>query len=460
MGETAVISMKVAVIGTGYVGLVTGTFLAEIGHTVTCIDVDSEKIQQLQMGKSPIYEPGLVEMLQKNTEAGHLFFTTDYKIGIHEANFIFIAVGTPQSSSGEANLTYIRQAAMNIARNLLKHSIVVTKSTVPVGTNDEIEEIIQRHVHKGINVRVVSNPEFLREGHAIHDSFNGDRILIGSNDEESGRQVGDLFRSLNIPVVKTNRRSAEMIKYASNAFLATKISFINEIANLCESLGADVEAVADGMGFDKRIGRSFLNAGIGYGGSCFPKDTEALLQQAKKVNYDFQLINAVINVNKQQKVRFVEKVKEKLGTVKGKKISVLGLAFKPGTDDTRDAPSIEIINSLLNEGAKVTAYDPIVKQLPFITHTNLNYANTFGESIGEADAVLLVTEWNEFIEADWVDLKLKVRQPILFDGRNCLDAWLLSRLGWEYVGVGKTNEIDKHENGTSFCGKALFERIF
>lgn len=428
--------MKITVVGTGYVGLVTGTILAEIGHYVTCLDVNKEKISLLQTKKSPIHEPGLDEFIVKNMEQSRLHFTTDVQKGFEDADFIFIAVGTPQAKTGEADLIYVRQVAKDIAKTIDHDVIVVIKSTVPVGTNHEVEKIIYHNLTNDVKVDIVSCPEFLREGHAVFDSFHGDRIVVGSDNQTAIERVADLFTNLNIPIFKTNSRSAEMIKYASNAFLATKISFINEIANLCEHLDADVQAVAEAMGMDQRIGRKFLNAGIGYGGSCFPKDTYALQYQAKSVGYDFQIIDSVIEANELQKIRFVNKVKKRLGFFADKKISILGLAFKPETDDTREAPSINIIQKLLEEGAIVTAFDPVVNNLSNITHCNLHYVSSVEEAISNSDAVLLLTEWNEFKSANWKELKEIARNPLIFDGRNFLDNIKMSENGWEYVGIG------------------------
>lgn len=428
--------MNITVVGTGYVGLVTGTILADLGHCVTCLDVDKNKISLLQTKKSPIHEPGLEELMIKNMEQSRLLFTTDVQKGFENSDFIFIAVGTPQAATGEADLTYVRQVAKDIAKTIDHDVIVVIKSTVPVGTNDEVGQIIYQNLTHDVKVDVVSSPEFLREGHAVYDSFNGDRIVVGSENEQAREKVANLFTKLNIPIYKTDSRSAEMIKYAANVFLATKISFINEIANMCDHLGADVLAVAEGMGMDQRIGRRFLNAGIGYGGSCFPKDTYALQYQAQKNGYDFLIIDSVIKTNELQKIRFLNKVKRRLGFLVDKKIAVLGLAFKPETDDTREAPSTTIIQKLLEEGAFVTAFDPIVKGLPNIVHPNLKYVSSLEEAISNTEAVLLLTEWNEFKLADWKKLKEKVSNPVIFDGRNFLERKTLHENGWEYEGIG------------------------
>ncbi|GLC87820.1 UDP-glucose dehydrogenase family protein [Lysinibacillus piscis] len=401
--------MNVAVIGTGYVGLVTGVVLSEIGHIVTCIDIDEQKVKTLKEGKSPIYEPGLAELMVKNIEANRLYFTTNHREACEKASMVFIAVGTPQSDNGAADLTYIRQAAKDIAKNIINDTVVVLKSTVPIGTNDLVETIVRENLVANVKIDVVSNPEFLREGHAIHDTFHGDRIVIGSESQESGDIVEQLFSSLKLPVVRTNRRSAEMIKYAANAFLATKISYINEIANLCEKMGANVLDVADGIGLDHRIGRAFLNPGIGYGGSCFPKDTEAIAYLGREYDAPLTIVESAIKANFRQRELFLHKILNYFNEdVKGKIIGMLGLAFKPNTDDLREAPSLYLIEELEKRGAVVKAYDPVVKHLT-------QCVETIEEVLIETDAVLLVTEWEEF-------LKLKEVQGCkkIFDGRYLL----------------------------------------
>ena len=413
--------MNVGIIGTGYVGLVTGTVLSEIGHVVTCLDINEEKINKLQNGQSPIYEPGLDEMLARNIAANRLCFTTNAQEAFAYSDIIFIAVGTPQGEDGAADLSYIEQAAKDIAINVDHNVIVVVKSTVPVGTNDRIEEIILENMPPGLQVHVVSNPEFLREGHAINDTFYGDRIVIGAENSIARDKVESLFKSLNIPIMHTNRRSAEMIKYASNAFLAVKISYINQISNLCDVLGADVNAVADGMGMDHRIGRAFLNAGLGYGGSCFPKDTEALAYLAHENDVNLSIVQSAIRANEEQRYIFVEKVLNYFNQdVVGRKIAILGLAFKPNTDDMREAPSIMIIKELVARGAEISAYDPVVKKNLYLEGIKLTYATTKEECVSKSDAILLVTEWSEFIEADWAKLITYSNNAVVFDGRHIL----------------------------------------
>lgn len=411
--------MNIAIIGTGYVGLVTGAVLSEIGHTVTCLDINEEKIAILRSGISPIYEPGLEEIIKRNIALDRLFFTTNATDAFYNAEIIFIAVGTPQREDGAADLFYIEQATKDIAANVNRNAIIVVKSTVPVGTNDRIEAIIQEHMHKGLHIHVVSNPEFLREGHAIHDTFHGDRIVIGAEDEGAGYTVAALFDSIDIPVLHTNRRSAEMIKYASNAFLAVKISYINQISNLCEAVGADIHAVADGMGMDKRIGRAFLNAGLGYGGSCFPKDTEALAFLGRQHAVSTSIVDAAIDANANQRQLFIEKVVAFFeGNVLHKRISVLGLSFKPNTDDMREAPSIDIIKSLAAKGARVTVFDPVVKHTNLLDDFDILYAASKEDCIDNTDAILLITEWDDFIDNDWLLEQVKANSAVLFDGRN------------------------------------------
>lgn len=403
--------MNVAVIGTGYVGLVTGVVLSEIGHTVTCIDIDEIKVKSLKSGKSPIYEPGLDELMARNIEKNRLSFTMSHKEAFKEAEIVFIAVGTPQSESGAPDLSYIKQAAKDIALNIIRDTIVVVKSTVPVGTNDLIKTIIEKHLIVNARVDIVSNPEFLREGFAIHDTFHADRIVIGAESEVIGDKIEQLYKALNLPIIRTNRRSAEMIKYAANAFLAVKISYINEIANLCEKVGVNVLDVADGMGMDHRIGRAFLNPGLGYGGSCFPKDTEAIAFLGRENGNPMTIIESAIKVNFRQQQLFLQKVLDYFNDdVTSKTIGILGLAFKPNTDDLREAPSIYLIEELEKRGALVKAYDPVVKHLPCCV-------GSVNEVIETSEVILLVTEWNEFKEI----VKEISNEMVVFDGRYILE---------------------------------------
>lgn len=427
---------KIAVVGTGYVGLVTGVALSEIGHRVTCIDLDPKKVALMQSGKSPIYEPGLEELMVKNIEAGRLTFTSVHKEGFAEADVIYIAVGTPQSEDGKADLRYIEGAARDIAANITKEVIVVTKSTVPVGTNEFVKRVIAEGTD--IAVEVVSNPEFLREGNAVHDTFHGDRIVIGAESEQAAKVIEEINQPLGVPIYKTDIRSAEMIKYAANAFLAVKISFINEIANLCEQVGANVEDVAYGMGQDKRIGSMFLNAGIGYGGSCFPKDTHALLEMARSAGREFPMLQSVIDVNKGQQERLVEKAKARFGSLKGKRIAMLGLAFKPNTDDMREAASIVIARELVLAGAEVIAYDPIaIENAKNLLPEAVEYVGSIKECLKGADVAFVVTEWDDIKAIAPAAFKELLNEPIVFDGRNCYDLQEMKNVGVEYHSIGR-----------------------
>ncbi|RSD25927.1 UDP-glucose dehydrogenase family protein [Mesobacillus subterraneus] len=439
--------MKIAVLGTGYVGLSTGVCLAEIGHDVICIDVDERKIETLKQGKSPIYEPGLEELLTKNASAGRLSFTTSHKIAINHADIIIIAVGTPQSDDGRADLGYLEQAARDLADNIARDSIVVIKSTVPVGTNDYLKQLLQVQLKDKVEIMMVSNPEFLRQGSAIEDTLKADRIIIGSDDQEASRKIQEMYRPLNVPFLLTDVRSAEMIKYASNAFLAMKISFINAIANLCEAAGADVEDVSKGMGFDKRIGSAFLNAGIGYGGSCFPKDVKALLHTSREYGVPFSLLRETISINEIQQELLVEKALKRFGDLKGKKIALLGLSFKPETDDMREAPSIKIARSLTAAGAEVAAYDPVAaSNARKVIGDVITYTNSALEAAKGTDALFIVTEWEEFRTLDAAGLLDVMKQRIIFDGRNCLTETALQACRTvEYYPVGRPAVILKRD---------------
>ena len=429
--------MKIAVIGTGYVGLVTGVTLSEIGHEVVCIDVDEQKVDKLKDGLSPIYEPGLSEMMQKNLEAGRLSFTTSHSNALRKADAVYIAVGTPEKEDGSADLSFVEQACKDIAWNITRDTIVVTKSTVPVGTNYSILDLIRLHLLHDVQIDIVSNPEFLREGSAIHDSFNADRIIIGTRTEHAAAFMEAINRPFNVTIFHTDIRSAEMIKYASNAFLATKISFINEISNICELLGADVENVSIGMGMDKRIGRQFLKAGIGYGGSCFPKDTKALIQIAGNVDYDFQLLKGVVNVNIRQQGLLIEKLKRCMPDVAGKRIAVLGLAFKPETDDMREAASILITDELLKQGATVIGYDPVaMENARALLNPQVEFAQDITEAIGASDAVLILTEWNEIKQLP-PEIFQTMNRRLVIDGRNCYSPRDMQAHAIEYHSIGR-----------------------
>ena len=429
--------MKIAIVGTGYVGLVTGVSLSEIGHQVICIDIDEARVEMMKRGISPIFEPSLSEYMIKNMEANRLFFTTDLEKGFGESEVIYIAVGTPENEEGSANLSFVMQAALDIAKYITKDTVVVTKSTVPVGTNDRIKQLINKNLIHDVKVEMVSNPEFLREGSAIHDSFHGDRIVIGADSEEAATIMEVINKPFGVPVYKTDIRSAEMIKYASNGFLATKISFINEISTICERVGANVEEVANGMGLDKRIGNQFLKAGIGYGGSCFPKDTKALIQIAGNVDYDFELLKGVVNVNKQQQGLLLRKLKSRICSLAGKRIAVLGLAFKPNTDDMREAVSIPIIEELVSLGAFVVAYDPVaMEKAKSILYNRVQFADSAAEAILGCDAALIVTEWDEIKSLD-PKLFETMAYPLVIDGRNCFNLADLRTHKIEYHSVGR-----------------------
>lgn len=433
---------KIAVVGTGYVGLVTGVALSEIGHTVKCVDLDQEKVERMKQGNSPIYEPGLEDLMKKNIVANRLDFTTNHRIAFHDVEVIYIAVGTPEKEDGTADLKYIKSVCNDIADNINNEVIVVTKSTVPVGTNELIYRLISSNT--SLKVSVVSNPEFLREGSAVHDTFNGDRIIIGSENKKAAKIVEEINKPFGLEIYITNLRSAEMIKYASNAFLATKISFINEIANISSSLGANIEEVSKGMGFDKRIGSTFLNAGIGYGGSCFPKDTKALVQIAGGINHEFKLLKAVIEVNNKQQLLLVEKAKEYYGSLKGKKIAMLGLAFKPNTDDMREAASIVTAEQLILAGARVIAYDPIATEnAKKVLPEAVEYANSVEQALNGADAAFIMTEWENVKNTPLSTYGKFLKDKVIFDGRNCYELNEVENSQLDYCSIGRPNIISQ-----------------
>lgn len=432
--------MRVAILGTGYVGLSTGVCLADIGHLVTCIDIDEGKIHKLKQGISPIYEPGMEELLQKNIAANRLFFTNSLKEGIAGSEVVIIAVGTPESDDGSADLSALEHAAIDLAKQLERDTIIVLKSTVPVGTNDRIERLMKRYLRPAVSIAMISNPEFLREGSAVRDTMQGDRIVIGYRDDKAAQIVAAMYAPLQIPILYTSIRSAEMIKYVSNAFLATKISFINEIAALCEKVGADIIDVARGMGMDGRIGPQFLQAGIGYGGSCFPKDVQALVATSKENEMEFALLQETMAINRRQRERFVTKIKQRFGyDLHDKKLAMLGLAFKPNTDDIRESPALPIARELVNAGATVHVYDPIaMENTRKALGTLVQYADTIWEAVSGADAVLIITDWQEFIDLDWEKVLPIMKEPIIFDGRNCLAVEQLTTVNrYEYYPVGR-----------------------
>ena len=435
---------QICVIGTGYVGLVTGVCFADLGNTVYCLDIDPERITKLRNGSMPIYEPGLEEIVARNVQAKRLFFTTKYAEALKNAGFAFIAVGTPSGVDGEADLHYVKMAAEGIADSVNHPIIIVNKSTVPVGTGDWVADIItKRRGANPLNFQVVSNPEFLREGSAISDFINPDRVVLGSLDLTAAEKVSQLYQPLRCPSLITDLRTAEMIKYASNAFLATRISFINEIANICEELGADVREVAAGMGLDKRIGKAFLDAGLGWGGSCFPKDVKALRHMAELNNTNPHLLKAVMEINQNQRRRLIFKLRKALGgSLADKEITVLGIAFKPNTDDIREAAALEIIHLLENEGAHVRAYDPQAMENAARVMKKVKLCQDPYQAADGADAVILATEWNEFKQLDFKRIRQGVRTPVIMDGRNLWNGDFLRSLGFKYFGVGQGNHLE------------------
>ncbi len=429
--------MRVAVIGTGYVGLVTGTCLADLEHEVTCVDTEREKISRLKRGEIPIFEVGLEPLVKRNAQAGRLSFTTDLAAAVRTAQVVFITVGTPSTDAGEADLTFLKGAASQIAEAIEGYTVVVNKSTVPVGSTRLVQRIIEERLEGMHEFEVVSNPEFLREGSAVNDFLHPDRIVIGSEGQRSIGVLTELYRGLNAPLVITDPASAEMIKYASNAFLATKVSYINAIANICEAVGADVREVALGMGYDKRIGFEFLRPGPGFGGSCFPKDCRALVDISSKAGYHFRLLEGVLEVNEEQMRLMVEKVRRRLDPLAGARIGVWGLAFKANTDDLRESPAVRICRLLLGEGASLAAYDPAAMEAAAGELPGAAFAKDPYEAAAGADLLLLLTDWDEFKWVDFRRLKGLMARPVIVDTRNCLDPLTLRRLGFEYEGVGR-----------------------
>jgi UDPglucose 6-dehydrogenase len=430
--------MNIVVAGTGYVGLVTGTCLSHIGHTVTCVDVDKEKIKLMKSGILPIYEPGLEEMLRENHRKGRLDFTTDYKSAYENADVIFIGVGTPEKYDGSANLKYVYKVAKQIAQSVEKDCLVVIKSTVPIGTNDKIESYINKNLRNNVNIELVSNPEFLSQGTAVEDTLHAKRIVIGAESQRAADIMKNVYEKFNQPMVFTNRRSAEMIKYASNDFLALKISFMNEIANVCELVGANVEDVAKGMSYDPRIGDKFLKAGIGYGGSCFPKDTKALHWLAEDNGYEIKTIKATIEVNQNQKFRLIKKARKRFETFEGLKVAVLGLTFKPGTDDLREAPSIPNVKMLLEDGADIYAYDPVgIDNFKKIFPKKISYVDSPEEALKNADIAFIFTEWQQIVDIQPDKFKELMKTPVIYDGRNCYNLDAFKNMGIEYHSIGR-----------------------
>jgi UDPglucose 6-dehydrogenase len=429
---------NICVVGVGYVGLVTAACFSDLGNKVVALDISEEKIAKLKKNIMPIFEPGLAEVVDRNVKAGRLSFTTDYQEALQDAEFAFICVGTPEGVDGEADLQYVRMAAESIARTMDHPLIIINKSTVPVGTGDWVADIVRENQPRPIEFAVVSCPEFLREGQAIGDFLNPDRTVLGSENRDAADAVAQLHLPLRAPIMVTDLRTAEMIKYASNAFLATKISFINEIAAICESLGADVAEVARGMGFDKRIGHMFLSAGIGYGGSCFPKDVKALAYMAQVQGKHPQLLHAVMDINAYQRRLVVIKLRELLGEdLSGMTIGLLGLAFKPGTDDLRDAPALTIAEMLREAGANVRGYDPVAMDNVARSHPWIELCRNPYDLAKGCDALVAVTEWNEFKQLDMKRIMESMAQPVLVDGRNIYDVNAMRALGFKYRGIGR-----------------------
>lgn len=432
--------MQIAVIGTGYVGLVTGACFAEFGVDVTCVDIDKAKIDRLNNGEIPIYEPGLDKVVSKNVAAGRLHFTTDIKIAVEQSLVVFLAVGTPPKKDGSPDMSFYKSAAKDIAESMNGYKVLVTKSTVPVGTGKWLREFVASNLKNKTNFGVASNPEFLREGAAIEDFMRPDRVVIGSNDEDAIAIMKDLYRPLYLietPIVITSLEAAELIKYAANAFLATKITFINEIANLCDAIGCDVHDVARGMGMDKRVGTKFLHPGPGYGGSCFPKDTRALTTVADKFGVETLIVDAVVEANDRQRLAMLPKIERLVGDLNGKTIGVLGLSFKPETDDMRESPAIEIIKGMLARGAKVKAFDPVAIKEAKHHLPSIEYSENEYDAIKGADALVIITEWNQFRALDMEKVKRLLNAPKIADLRNIYEPSDMRKLGFEYVGVGR-----------------------
>jgi UDPglucose 6-dehydrogenase len=431
--------MKIAVIGTGYVGLVAGACLAENGNEVVCVDKDSAKVRALQRGRIPIYEPGLEELVRRNRAEKRLTFTTDLSKGVRASQIVFIAVGTPTGEDGSADLRHVLEVARQIGKSMNGYKVVVDKSTVPVGTSERVREAIQKETKHPFSV--VSNPEFLKQGAAIEDFMKPDRVVIGADDQRAGEIMKELyapFTRTGAPIMMMDCASAELCKYAANAMLATRISFMNEVANVCEAVGADVDAVRRAVASDRRIGPAFLFPGVGYGGSCFPKDVKAIITFSSAKNYTFEILHAVESVNERQKIRLLGKMKQHFGSLKGKRIAVWGLAFKPKTDDMREAPAVPLISGLLDVGAFVTAYDPeAMKVARGIFGANVDFKDKSYEALAGADALAIVTEWHEFREPDWAKIKKAMKTPVIFDGRNIYNPEQLRGLGFTYYSMGR-----------------------
>lgn len=431
--------MNISIIGSGYVGLVSGACFSELGNKVICADNDVKKIANLKKGMIPIYEPGLEELININVKNKRLFFTSDIKKAISDSDIIFIAVGTPPLDNGEADLTGIENVARDIAENMRGYRLIVEKSTVPVETGKWVKHTIETCIKSKIQFDVASNPEFLREGQAIRDFMHPDRIVLGVESKKAKDILTDLYKPLNAPIVVTDIKSAELIKHASNSFLAAKVSFINAVSQICEKVGADVVEVARGMGLDKRIGTAFLNAGAGYGGSCFPKDLDAFINISEKIGYDFELLKAVKHINQQQKALILKKLKETLWVIKDKTIGVLGLSFKPDTDDIRGAPAIDIIKNLEAEGAKIKVYDPQAMQKAKQVLKKVKFCDDSYSACEGSDCLLILTEWDEFKGLDFTRIKKLLKRPLIVDGRNIYDIEAMQKTGFTYISVGRKN---------------------
>jgi len=430
--------MNICVVGTGYVGLVTGAVFADLGNDVVCVDNDLKKIEALRAGQMPIYEPGLEEMVVRNKADGRLSFSTDLPGAVRQSDVIFIAVGTPPKDTGETDLSHVEAVATQIGRSMDRYKVVVNKSTVPVGTGEFVREVITRFQPRPIDFDVVSNPEFLREGSAIEDTLRPDRIVIGAPNQQVAMTLVELYAPLERPMIITDLPSAEVIKYASNAFLAAKISFINAIANICENAGADVSQVMKGMGLDSRIGMQFLQAGLGYGGSCFPKDVDSLIHTASRFGYDFKLLRSVVEINKERAAHLVDMMRKAMGGLDDKTIAVLGLAFKPNTDDMREAKSLEVVRLLHAAGAQVRAYDPVaMANAKALMPAEVVFCESAYEAAAGADGVALLTEWNEFKYLNLDRLRGLLRHRLIFDARNLYEPERMRRLGFEYYSIGR-----------------------
>ena len=432
--------IKIAVAGTGYVGLVAGVCFAEKGHQVTCVDVDEKKIALMRDGVSPIFEPGLSELMAKNHAEGRLHYTTDYKSAYSEADAIFIGVGTPELPDGAADLSYLAIVARQIAESVIKDCLVVVKSTVPVGTNDKVEQFIRDFQKNDVRIDVASNPEFLAQGTAVRDTLHAARIIIGTETEAARNLLMKIYEPFDLPVISVNRRTAEMIKYACNDFLALKISYMNEIANLCEAFGANVEDIARAMAYDRRIGDKFLNPGVGYGGSCFPKDTKALLHAAKQCGIELKTVRAAVEVNQAQKTILFRKAASRMITFNGLRVAVLGLTFKPGTDDFREAPSLENIPLLVKEKADIVAYDPVGEEKFKKIHPEISYASTPEEALAGASICFIFTEWSEIRNLRPWTCRNLMRVPLVYDGRNIFSPSEMKGAGVEYYSVGRSEK--------------------